>query len=416
MWPPGRPVPKRNVTFRPGTQGRPVATIERSTFKPFRTGIGRESLVAMAAILVVDDEPSARLTLGLLLRHRGHLVREADGVSAATSALGAEAFDVVITDLRMPDGLGLEVLQAARARCPDANVIVLTAHPGWESAKEAMRLGAFDYFEKGQEPDGLFRRIDGALEEQAFRRRIGLAGTPAAIPAATPAAAGGRRYLTILFADMRGSMELLADHDLEEARQMLDEVIERLMASVHEAGGTVNQVMGDGIMALFGAPVAHPDHAVRACRAALRMQEAVARYSGARTRRGGVGVQIRVGINSGEVIVRSVGSDLRWDYTAVGPPTHIAARMEQLAAPAATVLTDTTLALAQHAIRVRPLGRVVVKGLRDELEAYELVGPSPAAGTRSAHEDLEDDGRTAPRRVTQASPNTATIMPTRPAT
>jgi class 3 adenylate cyclase len=279
-----------------------------------------------------------------------------------------------------------------------------------------MRLGAFDYFEKGQEPDGLFRRIDGALEEQAFRRRIGLAGTPAAISAATPAAAGGRRYLTILFADMRGSMELLADHDLEEARQMLDEVIERLMASVHEAGGTVNQVMGDGIMALFGAPVAHPDHAVRACRAALRMQEAVARYSGARTRRGGVGVQIRVGINSGEVIVRSVGSDLRWDYTAVGPPTHIAARMEQLAAPAATVLTDTTLALAQHAIRVRPLGRVVVKGLRDELEAYELVGLGPAAGAGSAHEDPEDDGRTASRRVAQASPTTATITPTRPAT
>jgi Adenylate and Guanylate cyclase catalytic domain len=91
-------------------------------------------------------------------------------------------------------------------------------------------------------------------------------------------------------------------------------------------------------------------------------------------------VQIRVGINSGEVIVRSVGSDLRWDYTAVGPPTHIAARMEQLAAPAATILTDTTLALARHAIRVRPLGRIVVKGLRDELEAYELVGLSPAAG------------------------------------
>ncbi|MGH7314905.1 MAG: response regulator [Candidatus Rokuibacteriota bacterium] len=370
----------------------------------------------MAAILIVDDEPSARLTLGLLLRHRGHLVREADSVSVAVSALRADAFDVVVTDLRMPDGLGLEVLQAAKARCPDANVIVLTAHPGWESAKEAMRLGAFDYFEKGQEPDGLFRRIDGALEEQAFRRRIGLSGPVVAIPAAALPSAGARRYLTVLFADMRGSMELLAGPDLEEARQVLDAVIERLMQAVHEAGGTVNQVMGDGIMALFGAPVAHPDHAVRACRAALQMQEAVARYAGARRRRGDVDVQIRVGINSGEVIVRSVGSDLRWDYTAVGPPTHIAARMEQLATPGATVLTAETLALAEGEIRVRPLGRVVVKGLRDELEAYELVGLRSTGAARAAHGDLGNRARSEPRRRTQASPTPATITPATPAT
>ena len=373
--------------------------------------------MAMAALLIVDDEPSARLTLGLLLRHRGHLVREADSVSAAVSALGADAFDVVVTDLRMPDGHGLEVLQAAKARCPDANVIVLTAHPGWESAREAMRLGAFDYFEKGQEPDGLFRRIDGALEEQAFRRRIGLAGTPRAVPTGTPTPAGARRHLTVLFADMRGSMELLAGHDLDEAREVLDAVIERLMEAVHDAGGTVNQVMGDGIMALFGAPVTYPDHAVRACRAALRMQEAVARYSATRLRRGGIGVQIRVGVNSGEVIVRSVGSDLRWDYTAVGPPTHIAARMEQLATPGAIVLTGATLGLADPAIRVRPLGRVVVKGLRDELAAYELVGLRATAAARSAHEDLADRGaRLPPRRLAQASPAPATITPTTDAT
>src|SRR5262249_23638148 len=126
----------------------------------------------MATILLVDDEASARLTLGLLLKRRGHLVHEADGVAAATEALGGTALDVIITDLLMPDGQGLDVLRVARERCPDANVILLTAHPGWESAREAMRLGAFDYFEKGQEPDGLFQRIDKALEEQVSRRRL----------------------------------------------------------------------------------------------------------------------------------------------------------------------------------------------------------------------------------------------------
>ena len=95
----------------------------------------------------------------------------------------------------------------------------------------------------------------------------------------------------------------------------------------------MNQVMGDGIMALFGAPLAHEDHAVRACYAALKMQEVVRRYSDELRRGQGVEVQIRVGLNSGDVVVRSIGSDLRMDYTAVGQTTHLAARMEQLAAP-----------------------------------------------------------------------------------
>jgi class 3 adenylate cyclase len=324
----------------------------------------------MAVILVVDDQSSARTTLALLLRHRGHLVREADGVTAAVRELRTAAFDVIVTDLRMPDGVGLEVLHTAKAHCPDASVILLTAYPAWESAREAMRLGAFDYFEKGQEPEGLFRRIDSALEEQAARRRISLASpTPPASPE------GEHRYLTVLFADMRGSTELLADLDLDEARQILDGVIERLMAAAHEAGGTVNQVMGDGIMAMFGAPVARPDHAAQACRAALLMQETVAAYARTLHGRHRAEVQIRVGINSGEVIVRSVASDLRWDYTAVGMPTHVAARMEQLATPGSIVITAETLAQIGSQVDVRALGRVVVKGLAEGVEAYEVLGP-----------------------------------------
>jgi class 3 adenylate cyclase len=189
----------------------------------------------------------------------------------------------------------------------------------------------------------------------------------------------------VLFADMRESMELLARRDLEEARQVLDGVIERMMDAVHGAGGTVSQVMGDGIMALFGAPDRQRDHAVRACRAALRMQEAVARYAATLELRG-LRVQIRVGINSGEVIVRSVGSDLRWDYTAVGMPTHIAARMEQLATPGAILITAETERLVDGAMRTRALGKVAVKGLADGLEAHELLGlrPQPAAARTPA--------------------------------
>src|SRR5262245_60078794 len=144
---------------------------------------------------------------------------------------------------------------------------------------------------------------------------------------------GERKQVTVLFADLKGSMELLAERDPEEARQLLDPVLERLMAAVHRYEGTGNQVMGDGIMALFGAPLAHEDHAVRACYAALAMQEAIRRYSVEVRRTHGVEVQIRVGLNSGEVVVRAIGNDLHMDYSAIGQTTHLAARMEQLAPP-----------------------------------------------------------------------------------
>src|SRR3989442_10243861 len=135
---------------------------------------------------------------------------------------------------------------------------------------------------------------------------------------------GERQQVTVLFADMKDSMQLLADRDPEEARQILDPVLESMMEAVHRYEGTVNQVMGDGIMALFGAPLAHEDHAVRACYAALRMQDSVKRYAEVVRRAEGIPIQIRVGLNSGDVVVRSIGSDLKMDYTAIGQTTHLA--------------------------------------------------------------------------------------------
>jgi class 3 adenylate cyclase len=184
---------------------------------------------------------------------------------------------------------------------------------------------------------------------------------------------GERKQVTVLFADLKGSMELLADRDPEEARQLLDAVLAHMMAAVHRYEGTVNQVMGDGIMALFGAPIAHEDHAVRASYAALRMQEAIGRYAEELRRQQGLDVQIRVGLHAGEVVVRAIGSDLHMDYTAVGQTTHLAARMEQLARPGTTLLTADTLRLVEGYVEVTPLGPVPVKGLPEPVEIYELV-------------------------------------------
>ena len=185
---------------------------------------------------------------------------------------------------------------------------------------------------------------------------------------------GERKQVTVLFADMKGSMELLADRDPEEARKLLDPILEHMMEAVHRYEGTVNQVMGDGIMALFGAPLAHEDHAVRACYAALRMQESVKRYAEGVRRTEGVPIQIRVGLNSGEVVVRSIGSDLKMDYTAVGQSTHLAARMEQLAMPGSILVTAETLRLAEGYVEVKSLGPVSVKGLSEPVEVYEVAG------------------------------------------
>jgi class 3 adenylate cyclase/tetratricopeptide (TPR) repeat protein len=198
------------------------------------------------------------------------------------------------------------------------------------------------------------------------------------IVASRSALEGERKQVTVLFADLKGSMELLADRDPEDARQLLDPVLERMIAAVHQYEGTVNQVMGDGIMALFGAPIAHEDHAVRACYAALCMQETVTRYGDEMQRSHGVPVQVRVGLNSGEVVVRAIDSSLHMDYTAVGQTTHLAARMEQMAKPGSVLIMGETLRLAEGFVQVNALGPVAIKGLGDPLEVFELVGAGSA--------------------------------------
>src|SRR5258708_27579190 len=138
--------------------------------------------------------------------------------------------------------------------------------------------------------------------------------------------------------------------------------------------------MGDGIMALFGAPVAHEDHAVRACCAALAMQEAMRRYAEEVRRTHGLAVQIRVGLNSGDVVVRAIGNDLHMDYSAIGQTTHLAARMEQLATPGSILLTAATLRLVEGLVRVNALGPVPVKGLTAPVEVFELLGGTALRG------------------------------------
>jgi class 3 adenylate cyclase/tetratricopeptide (TPR) repeat protein len=197
------------------------------------------------------------------------------------------------------------------------------------------------------------------------------------ILASRAALEGERKQVTVLFADIKDSTELIKDLDPEAAQQLLDPALHHMMDAVHRFEGTVNQVLGDGIMALFGAPLAHEDHALRACYAALAMQAALRAYTDEVRRTHGLELRIRVGLNAGEVVVRTIRNDLHMDYSAVGETTHLAARMEQLATPGTIRITAATLHLVEGLIRVNALGPVPVKGLTEPVEVYEVVGASP---------------------------------------
>ena len=177
---------------------------------------------------------------------------------------------------------------------------------------------------------------------------------------------GERKQVTILFADIRGSMQLIQALDPELALQRLDPGLHAMADAVRRYGGIVNRMQGDGIMALFGAPVAAEDHAIRACRAARAMLDAVAAL-------GSPQIQIRVGLNSGEVVVRSMGNDISMEYDAVGSDAHLAHRVEQLALPGCAYLTARTLRLASGFVEARPLGLIEIKGIDAPIELFELL-------------------------------------------
>jgi class 3 adenylate cyclase/tetratricopeptide (TPR) repeat protein len=187
---------------------------------------------------------------------------------------------------------------------------------------------------------------------------------------------GERKQVTVLFADLKDSTELIRGLDPEAAQQLLDPALRHMMDAVHRFEGTVNQVLGDGIMALFGAPIAHEDYALRACYAALAMQAAMQPYTEEVRHSRGLELRMRVGLNAGEVVVRAIGNDLHMDYSAVGETTVLAARMEQTATPGTIRLPATMLRLVEGLVRITALGPVPIKGLTAPIEVCELTGVS----------------------------------------
>jgi class 3 adenylate cyclase len=185
---------------------------------------------------------------------------------------------------------------------------------------------------------------------------------------------GERKLVTVLFADVVHSMEIAERVDPEDWHRILDRFFQILAAGVHRFEGTVNHFSGDGLMALFGAPIAHEDHARRACHAALDLREALGDYASVLAARG-LGFAVRMGINSGEVVLGRIGDDLHVEYTALGHTVGLAARMEQMAAPGTVYLTEHTARLVDGFFTLRDVGTPAMKGVSVPVRVYELVAP-----------------------------------------
>ncbi len=189
---------------------------------------------------------------------------------------------------------------------------------------------------------------------------------------------GERKTITVLFADLKGSTALIEGLDPEEARAIIDPALQLMMEAVHRYEGYVAQALGDGILALFGAPLAHEDHPQRALYAALRMQEEMRRYGDQVRLKHGVPLAMRVGVNTGEVVVRSIRKeDLHTDYVPVGHSTNLAARMEQMATPGSILITEYTRKLVEGYVELKALGAAEIKGVEAPLPVYEVIGVGP---------------------------------------
>ncbi len=236
-------------------------------------------------------------------------------------------------------------------------------------------------------------RFCGGCARPLTRLESGTTRRPPAAAAFTPAhlaqrilasrgaIEGERKLVTVMFVDVLGSLELIGGRDPEQAQAILDSLLREMVTAVHRYEGTVNQVLGDGLMALFGAPIAHEDHAVRAACAALAIQDGVRTERDSAWRGLGVRAQVRIGLNSGQVVIKAIENDLSIDYRAVGATTHLASRMEQIALPGTIRMTRETLRLAEGLVDAEALGRIAVKGIAEPVDVYELKRMTPG-GTR----------------------------------
>jgi class 3 adenylate cyclase/predicted ATPase len=268
------------------------------------------------------------------------------------------------------EDLKAELIDAQRLAVDEEGKVLVWAGEATKEESENRRIG-----ESGKDGLGLRTLGPGRWTPPHLAERI--RAEQAALEARN-ATDGERKTITALFADLKGSTALIEGLDPEAARAIIDPALQLMMDAVHRYEGYVAQALGDGIFALFGAPIAHEDHPQRALYAALRMQEDMRRYGDRLRTTGSPPLAMRVGVNTGEVVVRSIRKDdLHTDYVPVGHSTNLAARMEQLATPGAILVTAYTQRLTDGYFAFKALGKTQIKGVDEPLHVYEVLGAGP---------------------------------------
>ena len=338
---------------------------------------------APARLLVVDDNKVNRLLLTRSLELQGHRVASAENGRVALEMLRGEAFDLVLLDMEMPemDGFGVLGELVADRSLRELPVIVTSSLEGVANIVRCIELGAVDYLSKPVNPVLLRARIDATLEKKRLRDQL----QELVRRFATPEVAqdlqdsgfslGGKRVeASVMFSDIRGFTPLVESQSPEETIDLLNTYYTLMFDAIDSHGGVVNQMIGDGLMAIFGAPLPLPDHGAAAVRAALDMIEMIELFNVERTMGGKVAIRIGIGIASGEMVAGYTGTQQRATYTCIGDTVNLAARLEAHTRVAlrAILIDPATRAGVGEGVAIEPIGPVSFHGKAAPVEVYAV--------------------------------------------
>ncbi|MFA6093717.1 MAG: adenylate/guanylate cyclase domain-containing protein [Elusimicrobiota bacterium] len=357
-------------------------------------------------ILIVDDDPRLRHICARFLGATGHEIAEAGTGDEALLRL-SENFDIVLTDLSMPGSVdGNELTRRVRSSA-SSDVIIMTGNPELETTIQALRDGAYDYLVKPFSEETLRHAIRRCLDKRALSKELsrekalrteldrayadlstvervrdtfGQFVTPevARFVLANPHSAcdqGEQRVLTVLFADVRGFSPFAGKVPPREAVAALNEIFACIIEAVQSEGGILNKFMGDGIMALFGAPAPLEHHALAAAKAAVKAMQAIESLAQSRQEKGLIPLRVGIGINTGEMIAGCLGTAERTEYSVIGDAVNIASRLEELAEPGRILAGPETVDFIKGAFELKDYGTESLSGISQQVRVGEIVVP-----------------------------------------
>jgi class 3 adenylate cyclase len=342
-----------------------------------------------ARLLVADDNKVNRLLLARSLQLQGHRVDSAENGRVALEMLRQQAYDLLLLDMEMPelDGFGVLEQLAADALLRDLPVIVTSSLEGVSHVVRCLELGADDFLHKPVNAALLKARVNSSLEKKRLRdqqnelvRRFATSEVAQDLAQSGFALGGRRVQATVMFSDIRSFTALVESQPPEETIELLNTYYTLMFDAINGRGGVVNQMIGDGLMALFGAPLPLADHAHAAAQAALDMVELMGLFNAEREGVGKPPIRIGIGIATGEVVAGYTGTQQRATYTCIGDTVNLAARLEGHTKQAGrTVLVDAATAAALDTrLHCSPLGAVEIRGKVATVDVFALdAGPSP---------------------------------------